>query len=156
MKLVAYLFAALMGYYTPSFAVDFVLEEPNMNNMVTRARDLPATVVVRHNRATNRLEVLHSNERLSGSAATVGALANARWVPVELNKPVRNELDRDTSRSSWFFSLGFNPFFYFNLGYSNPYYYYVPSYYYGGYSYSYMPYYYYGYAPYNYYFYRWY
>ncbi len=158
MKFLAYLFVALLGYNIPSFALDFAADDvPNMSNMVNNARSLPGTIVVRHNRESNRLEVLHSRERLSGNLATVNSLASRSFVAVELNKPQRGELDRDTSRSSWFFSLGINPFFSLNLGYG-PAAYYTPTYYYSGYAYNYMPYYYYyyGYAPYNYYFYRWY
>jgi hypothetical protein len=163
MRLPVFILAALMGFTFPSFAADplDVAERSRSDDMVTRARDLPATVVVRVNRNTNAIEVLHSRDHLAATPETISSISSSRFAPIELNKPVRGELDRDTSRSSWFFSLGLNPFFSVNLGYG-PGAYYAPYYSYYNYSYAYNPYYYYytpysyGYVPYNYYFYRWY
>lgn len=170
MKALIYLVVALTGYSSPSFSavMDFAAaERVNAERLNEARRNLPGTIVVRHNPTTGVVEILRTPEVLPGNAATVNAIANRNFVRIETNKPVRGELDRDTSRSSWFY-IGFGNPFYYGYGYNNFYYGNFP---FNNYNYGYYPYYptysynnfyypYYGYYnylsyPYNYYYYRW-
>ncbi len=151
--------------------------EKQVVNQIESAKNLPRTVVVRVNKNTNEVQVMHSGQALAPAAATVKSFNGQNFTPVLPNQKVRNELDRDSSSSSWFFNLSLTPLFNVGFGSSsgafyNPYYYggayyggygyynqyytpYYPTYYYNNYSYSYYPYYSYGYGPYQYYMYRW-
>ncbi|OQW48834.1 MAG: hypothetical protein A4S09_13630 [Proteobacteria bacterium SG_bin7] len=170
MRVLIYLLMVLMGY--SSSGVGAILEVDARNQVSAgrlneARRNLPATLVIRHNSETGAVDVLRSTEVLGANASTVSTIANRNFVGVETNKPIRGELDRDTSRSNWFY-IGFGRPYFYGYGYNNFYYgNYSPYYnnygyypYYPTYSYNnfYYPYYgYYNYLsyPYNYYFYRW-
>lgn len=103
-------------------------------------KELPQTVVVRINNSTKSIAVFHSQEYLPGNFESIKKVAGSIYIPVEINKPTRGELDRDTSRSSWFFNLGLNLSFGLRFG-SGPGAY-APVYSYHNQMYPYYPYYY--------------
>ena len=111
------------------------------NEQVALSKDLPATLVVRTNQATGEVQVMHSAVKLDASAASQAALNEAAFVKVD-SAQGSGELDRDSSRSSWYFC--------WNNAYS------YPQYTYYGYSYNYSyNYYSYAYSGWNYTYYGW-
>lgn len=171
MKALVYLLVATMGYSSPTLSVALGVDARDRlsaERLNEARRNLPRTIVVRHNQNTGAVEILHASEVLPANAASLNAIANRKFLRIETNKPVRGELDRDTSRSSWFY-VGFGNPYYYGYGANNFYYGNYPYYGYG--NYGYYPYYptysynnfyypYYGYYnylsyPYNYFYYRW-
>lgn len=114
------------------------------NQQAELAADLPATLVVRVNANSNEVEVLHSKDKIAGdetSKATVLAREN-EFVKMDVKGQMTGELDRDSSRSSWYFCFPTYNWFY-------------PTYFYYNYTYAYTPYYYYSIGAYSYYYYTW-
>jgi hypothetical protein len=105
------------------------------------AGDLPATIVVRVNKDDNSVAVLHSKDVISKENAA--SVVNASFVAMKTTDTQKSELDKDSSKSGWYF-------------YFNYYNYYNPCYSYSGYNYYYQAYNSYNYGNYNYYYYRWY
>lgn len=115
--------------------------EDQVRNARRHAGDLPQTLVMKVNKATGQVSVLHSNEKL---AAKQIAFNDKAFKATKKTDKQRGELDNDSSSSGWYF-------------YWNNYSYSYPTYYYYGYNYSYSAYYSY-YNPYNncnYYYYGW-
>lgn len=107
------------------------------------AQNLPATVVVRVHDQTKKIQVRPTKEALPANQQAVQQIADQDFRDMQASDRVSGEeLDRDSSTSSWFF-------YFYNW---NPY---LPTFYYGGYNFNYAPYYTYNYAPFTYYFYRW-
>ncbi|OQW50720.1 MAG: hypothetical protein A4S09_11225 [Proteobacteria bacterium SG_bin7] len=102
--------------------------------------ELPQTVVVRVSNSPHAIAVFHSREFLSGNEESIKKIPVNNFIPVEPNVVTRGELDRDTSRSSWFFSLGLNSSYTLRFGNSAGNYY-LPVYSYNNYTYPYYPYY---------------
>ena len=148
------MFLGLTVFQFPALAQNLSESFSTADRVASMARDLPATVVVRHNHETNEFEVYHSKDNLAASESAIMALASKPFESTKINTPVRGELDRDTSRSSWFFALGVNPFYNLNFGVW-PVSYLAPAFYYNNLAFTYSPYFYYNYSPYSYYFYRW-
>ncbi|RYZ71000.1 MAG: hypothetical protein EOP05_12535 [Proteobacteria bacterium] len=111
------------------------------NEQIALSKDIPATLVVRTNPATGEVQVLHSNAKLAGDAASTAAVADANFAKVDASAISNGELDKDSSSSSWYFC--------FNRSYS------YPAYYYGGYNYAYNYYSGYNWGGWNYSYYRW-
>ena len=112
------------------------------SEQVQLAQALPASVVIRVNEATKAVEVLHSNAKFGTDQATQAAVASAQFTKMDVKGSMVGELDRDSSRSSWYFCFpNYN--------------YYYPTYYYYGYSYSYSSYWSYSYGGYHYSYYSW-
>ncbi len=150
MKILCYLLSALMGASNISFA------QPDL---ILGSSGIPATIVVRVNRNTNAVEVFHSSEKIPANIEAISEISDRDFVPVSLNRSVRNELDRDTSRSSWFWVLALGVVAGYIWGHYNgsrDHYPYpvTPHYQHGNQAYAYNPYYYNYSYPYNYYFYR--
>lgn len=133
-------FALTIGFSAQSSELDN--EASITNHQIQLSKDLPATVVVRVNAATDEIEVLHSEDELAADPSSLETLRDAEFVKIDKNAKIAGELDRDSSSSSWYF--------WFN--YSNWYY---PTYSYYGYNYGYTPYYSYNWGGYNYYYCRW-
>lgn len=151
----AVLFAAIAGAAAVSTSVSFASELDNessvINEQSARAKDLPGTVVVRVNEATGEASVLEVSERLvadaldmKGAKAVASMDAEFRAIPASgiLSSLKSNELDRNSSSSSWYA--------WYNYSYA-----YAPTYYYWGYTYAYTNYYAYNWYGYAYYWYRW-
>ncbi len=90
--------------------------DPIFASSETRSNDLPPTVVVRVSNSTKAIDVFHSREFLPGNVESIKKIPSDKFAPVQINKSVRGELDRDSSRSSWFFSLGINPSYTLRFG----------------------------------------
>lgn len=129
---------------TSAFAGELDNESNVTNQQAQLATDLPATLVIRVNETTQDIEVLHSNNALpAGEAAKAVVDQHAsEFKKIDVKSGMTGELERDSSRSSWYFCFP-------------TYNWYSPSYYYYGYSYSYSQYYWYNWGGYNYYYYRW-
>jgi len=137
---------ALVGFSANLNATELD-REGERANVMTRAKDLPGTLVVRISDKTGVAEVAHVaqelkeeklNVDLSFSAVKVGESYAASSLKVFGQK----ELDQERGQESW----------YFYWGYRGGYYY--PSYWYAGYGYGYTPYYNYWWGGYSYYYYR--
>lgn len=116
--------------------------EDQVKNARRHAADLPQTLVMKVDKATGAVSVLHSSSKL---AAKPQNFDGKKFVAMKNTDKQRGELDNDSSSSGWYF-------------YWNNYSYSYPTYYYYGYQYTYNAYYNY-YNPYNncnYYYYRWY
>jgi hypothetical protein len=118
-------------------------ETPVSIEQARLAKDLPQTLVVRVNSATGETQVLHSKTLLAQDSASAQAVIGGKFTQLSKSQRPQNELDRDSSTSSWYFSC--QPWY---GGY-------YPTYQYYGYSYSYSYYYGYAYAGWNYSYYRW-
>lgn len=130
-------FALLIALLVAPFAQANELDnEKSVTNAKRLAANLPQTLVVRKD-AQGNVSVLHSNKALKPGAK----LDDSKFVAIKNTD--KQELDRDSSTSGWYF-------------YWNNYSYSYPTYYYYGYNYNYRPYYSYNYGYYNYYYYRWY
>ena len=134
-------FAAALGFANTSMASELDNESSVINEQALRAKDLPATVIVRVNEKTGEAAVLETSERLSQDVAGASLVAQKEFKTIAANGLVK-ELDQLKSTSSWYA--------WFNLGY-----YYAPTYYYYNYSYNYRPYYSYTYYGYSYRWFRW-
>ena len=108
-------------------------------NQQRLAKDLPKTLVVRVEKTTGAVSVLHSRLALSTSEAP----ADDKFVPMKTTDIMKHELDMDSSTSGCFF-------YWWNSSY------YYPAYNYGGYNYFYQPYYSYNWGNYYYSWYSWY
>lgn len=118
-------------------------EKAITNEQVRLAADLPAAVVVRVSETTGEVAVLHAKTALSTELNAVEAtVASPDFVTIDVQAGMTGELDRDSSRSSWYFCF-------------NNYSWYYPTYYYYGYSYGYSQYYGYNWGGYRYYWYSW-
>jgi hypothetical protein len=125
-----------------SFAGELDNEKTVTNEQVQAAKDLPATLVIRVNNDTKAVEVLHSKALLPAEQASVEAISKQTFTKMDVKSGMTGELDRDSSKSSWYFCWpSFN--------------WYYPSYSYYGYSYNYSSYYNYSYSNYSYYYYGW-
>ncbi len=106
----------------------FYAQANELDNEVVNAErgalSLPQTLVTRKD-AGGQVAILHASERLAKTPANFSANA------FQVNNTTKAELDRDSSRSGWYF--------YWNYYGAN--YYSQPTYYYGGYNYTYVPYY---------------
>ena len=112
------------------------------NEQIVLSKEIPATLVVRVKAGSDTAEVLHTTEKLEQvDATTQTSLANAKFSVMKIDGSQTSELDRDSSRSSWYFC--------FNSRW------YAPTYYYYGYTYNYGAYAWYNYGGYTYYWYRW-
>jgi len=100
--------------------------EDQVRNAQRHALDLPQTLVVRKNKLDGSVAVYHSARKLAPESAV--SPRNFKYIPMKSTDRLRNELDRDSSKSGWFF-------------YWYAYSYYQPAYYYFGYNYYYHPYY---------------
>lgn len=137
----AVIFVALsMG--VPTYASELDNEASITNEQIQLSENLPNTVVIRVRQATQEVEVLHSTEDLDASEALHDVIAQREFKKIDVNDTVPNELDQDSSRSSWYF-------YFYNTSW------YYPTYYYYGYNYAYTPYYSYVYGGYAYSYYRW-
>lgn len=116
--------------------------EDQVKNARRHATDLPQTLVMKVNKSTGAVEVLHSNKKLSAKPQNFD---DRMFKGMKKTDKQRGELDNDSSSSGWYF-------YYNNYNYS------YPTYYYYGYNYSYQSYYNYynSYNNCNYYYYRWY
>ncbi len=137
------IFAALAASLTMSLAFG----SPNVENkisdeQVALSRNLPATVVVRVAAVGEETSILQSKEALPSGVSVEAALSQLKgeFVPVMADTKIpMNELDRDSSNSSWYLYFynrtNWYPCFYYN----NYNYYYSPywSYYNRGYWYHY-------------------
>ena len=118
-------------------------ETPVSTEQISLAKALPKTVIVRTKVGTNQREILQSKSLLKATAATKKSIASARFAKLDKNGHLAaNELDQDSSSSSWYF-------------WCNPYGGYYPNYNYYGYNYAYALNYSYYYGGYHYAYYRW-
>lgn len=142
-RILAFLaFAALgLGMAPSAMAGELDNEKAVVNEEALRAKDLPATVIVRVNDKTGEASVLETSKTLSQDSASQIAVANMGGEFKAVSNTVK-EIDQMKSTSSWF--VWFNVASYF-----------VPTYYYYGYTYSYRPWYSYSYYGYSYHWYRW-
>jgi hypothetical protein len=140
LSLAALMMASAVGFQ--SFAGELDNEKAVTNEQVQAAKDLPATLVIRVNEQTKAVEVLHSKEKLAADQTQAAALSKAAFKKMDVKSGMTGELDRDSSKSSWYFCWP-------------SYNWYYPAYYYYGYTYSYSSYYYYNYGGYGYYYYGW-
>lgn len=104
------------------------------------SRDLPKMLVVRVKKGSTQAEVLHSNVILRADASVRKMLSTSSFVKLDRNGKMPGELDRNSSRSSWFFSYPYS---------------YYPTYRYCGYNYVYSPCLTYAYGGYSYWYYSW-
>lgn len=128
-----------------AFAGELDNESQITDEQVALSRDLPATVVVRVAADGNETGVLQSKDALPAGIPVDAALNQLRgeFVSVAADSKVpMNELDRDSSKSSWYL------YFYNHVNY-------YPSYHYYNYNYYYAPYWSYYNQGYWYYYYRW-
>lgn len=142
--LIALSVAALAISSAPAMAQTSELDNEAQvtNEQIALSKEIPATLVVRVKAGAETAEILHTTEKLEQvDATTQSSLANAKFSVVKINEEQTGELDRDSSRSSWYFC--------FNSSW------YAPTYYYYGYTYSYGSYATYNYGGYTYYWYRW-
>ena len=137
----------MMGLVVPTFANELENEATVTNQQIAAAKDLPKTLVVRRDSSSNSVSVLHSEVNLDASTSSFERVRVAEFVTMKANERMRKELDRDGSKSSWFFF--FNPFFLTNS------FFYTPTYLYSGFAYNYTPYYSFYNSPYTYSYYRW-
>lgn len=133
--------AALVFGFNAVQAQELDNESQVTNAQIEGSRDLPATLVIRANDATNQVEILHTSERLAADPVSAQALNPTDFVKVDVDTKMKGELDQSSSASSWYF--------WFNGAYT------YPTYYYYGYSYNYASYYSYRYAGYTYWYCRW-
>jgi hypothetical protein len=113
------------------------------NKQAQIAESLPGSVIVRVEQATGRVAVLHADQKLETDAASVSQVVNSKeFVQMDVKGNMTGELDRDSSRSSWYFC--FNNW---SWGY--------PTYYAYGYSFAYTNYYWNNWGGYSYYWYYW-
>lgn len=110
------------------------------NEQLKASKELPQTLVVRKNDVTGEVQVMHSAEKLSGTADQ-SVVTSSNFVKVDASQVVTGELDQDSSRSSWYFC--------FNNGWN------YPQYNYWGYNYNYNYYSGYSWGGWNYSYYRW-
>ena len=140
---------------TPLAFADELDNEQSVTNVAERAKDLPATLVMRTNIKTGAVEVAHLKDALSETQLSEGEAAKMAFTEVKVDEKYDavafNELDTDNSRVSWYFYFGYTPYYGYGYGYN---YYYYPTYAYYGYNYSYYPYYGYYYGAYAYSYYR--
>ena len=143
------IFAALAATLTMSTAFCAQNASSNENQIsdeqVALSRNLPATVVVRVAAEGEDTEMLQSKQALPAGIPVEAAISQLKgeFVPVMADSKVpMNELDRDSSNSSWYL------YFYNRTNW-------YPCYYYGNYNYYYAPYWSYYNAGYWYYYYRW-
>lgn len=140
------IFVAVAATLTMNSAFAVANNENKISDeQVALSRNLPATVVVRVAAQGEETSVLQSKEALPAGIPVEAALSQLKgeFVPVVADSKVpMNELDTDSSNSSWYL------YFY---NYTNWY----PSYYYGNYNYYYAPYWSYYNRGYWYYYYSW-
>lgn len=112
-------------------------EKTVSSEQIRLGRDLPKMLVVRVKKGSNQAEVLHSNVTLKADARVKRMLSTSSFIALDSNGRMLGELDRDSSKSSWFFSYPYS--YYPSYGYCGYNYVYSPcmSYVYGGYSYWY-------------------
>ncbi|MDX9730565.1 MAG: hypothetical protein RBT63_02235 [Bdellovibrionales bacterium] len=110
------------------------------NEQALRAKDLPATVVVRVNDTTGETSVLELQSELSPNQASITQIASLAGDFKTIT--AQGELDHDSSTASWYVWFNFGRF-------------YAPTYHYWGYRYHYTNYYTYTWYGYSYRWYRW-
>lgn len=127
-----------------AFAHELDNDSSVSTDQVRLGQNLPKTVIVRTKVGTKQTEVLQLNHKLPAGAAAKALVAKAKFSKLDNKGRPMNELDQDSSASSWYF-------------YCPPSYpgYYYPTYYYYNYTYAYMPYYGYYYGGYYYQYYSW-
>lgn len=76
----------------------------NANDQAQRTKDLPGTVVIRIDERTGEATVSHLSAVLEDNEANKAAVAGTQFRA--LPTPGEEELNRDTSRSSWFVHYG--------------------------------------------------
>lgn len=124
----------------PSIQANELDHEDQIKNAQKHSADLPQTLIVRKSKLDGSVAVHHSMRRLAPQSSA--SPKNFKYVPMKSTDRVRNELDRDSSKSGWYF-------------YWYAYSFYQPAYYYWGYNYYYQPYYTVYYYPYTYTYYWW-
>lgn len=140
-----------------SFAYASELDnEKQITNVMERAKDLPATLIMRKNEKTGQVEVAHLKQTVGEAQLTEKEAMEMAFTSVAENQTYKqenfSELDSDNSRESWYFYYGYGYGYNYNYGYS--WYGYYPTYNYYGAYYPYYPYYNYNYGGYAYYYYR--
>jgi hypothetical protein len=149
MRLFALAAAAVLAFGPTAQAQSELDNEKSVTNeQVQLSQDLPATLVVRVNEATNEVAVMHSAQAIEANPAVAAELAQkADFKAMKLDGSMVGELDRDSSKSSWYFcfprynySYPTYSYFGYNYNYSNYY-----NYNHGGYRYSYYSWNYWGY-----------
>ncbi len=138
---------------TPLAFADELDNEKSVTNVTQRAKDLPATLIMRTNNETGEVEVAHLKEALAEKEMSVQDATQIAFTKINAEQSYSatqfNELDNESSRVSWYFYYGYG-YYPYSYGYS----YYYPTYNYYGYSYAYYPYYGYGWGAYSYAYYR--
>ncbi len=131
------------------FAADAELNgESRIMNLQQRMEQVPNTIVVRIKaeglkaedlKNISTAEVLFTGEKLSADAASIQQIKDAQFQPTAVKDySEKDELNRDSSQSAWYFGLYYNPYSYWGWGGFN---YYTPSFWYGASAYTYSPYY---------------
>lgn len=138
----AILLALMLGAMMPvsSIWANELDHENQVKNARRHAVDLPQSLIVRTNKLDGSVAVHHSMRRIAPEASA--SPKNFKYVPMKSTDRVRNELDKDSSKSGWYF-------------YWYAYSYFQPAYYYFNYNYYYQPYYTVYYYPYTYTYYCW-
>lgn len=139
---------------------DELAGEAKILNLQQRMDQAPKTIVVRikgdKDKAivASQAEVLFLGEKLPADDSSQELLKNAAFQTVKVQPySEREELNRDSSQSAWYFGLYYNPYGYWG-GYGGLWNNYYPSYWYGANMWSYNPYYYGYWGGYNYGYYR--
>lgn len=137
--------AALVASFSMSLAFaqgELDNEKAITTEQVALSRDLPATIVVRISADGNEAGVLQSKEALPAGIPAESAMQQLKGEFIQVAADAKvpmNELDRDSSKSSWYLYFYNRAQWYPCYYYSNYSYYYAPywSYYNSGYWYRY-------------------
>jgi len=108
MKNIVLVLSVLILGYSNAQAQELDNEKIVINQKVL-AKELPKTLVVRINRSTNEVEVLHLNEALPPDASSMARIEKSEFKTVSANQKPAKELDRDGSVSSWAFTMAGRP-----------------------------------------------
>ena len=137
-------FLTIFMFSTFSLA-DELSGEAKILNLQERVAQMPKTIVVRiksdpeqtpNTSQAEQVEVLFHGEKLSADVETQNLIKDAAFQIVKAQPyNEKDELNRDSSQSAWYFGLYYNPYAYSWWNY------FTPTVWYGGMSYAYSPYY---------------